>query len=317
MLAYGIGTALGVCFGLGSSILTISDAEASQPPEGAGAFPRVRPATGSRSRCRLREAVEGLLRLQPGETGADAEVGAVAEGEMSRSGAGEVQTVRVGVARGVAVGGAEHDERLLPLAHADSTENEIVSGDAGGDLDGAVVAQELIDGSGAEVGMLSEPVELVGVLEQRERAVADQVRGRLMTGGEQQQAHRDDLVRLERDAAVGGMDQRAQEILARSSRAAARRSGRGTASASSPPCRSRRSLRASGRARASAQASGSPSAAVLHPRGRRRTAPRSPRAGSGRRARSSARPVRLRRAARTRCRRSRRRARGSAAPLAG
>jgi hypothetical protein len=36
-----------------------------------------------------------------------------------------------------------------------------------------------------------------------------------MAGGEQQQAHRDDLVGLERDAAIGGMDQRAQQILAR------------------------------------------------------------------------------------------------------
>ena len=63
--------------------------------------------------------------------------------------------------------------------------------------------------------MAAEPVELVGVLEQRERAVADQVRGRLVPGGEQQQAHRDDLVGLQRHAAVGGMDQRAQQVLAR------------------------------------------------------------------------------------------------------
>jgi len=41
---------------------------------------------------------------------------------------------------------------------------------------------------GSQIGMPPEPVELVRLLEQRERAVADQVRSRLMTRDEQQQA---------------------------------------------------------------------------------------------------------------------------------
>src|ERR1700678_2193021 len=118
----------------------------------------MRPSAGRWSQCRLRDAVEGLLGLDPGETGAEAEVWAIAKGEMTCSGAGEVEPVRVWIALVVAGRGPQHDERLLSPAHRGSVENEIGQRDTGGDLNGAVVAQQLLDASSGAFGVLCEPV---------------------------------------------------------------------------------------------------------------------------------------------------------------
>jgi hypothetical protein len=113
----------------------------------------------------LRKAVEGLLGLQPGEPRANAEVRAVAKGEVGCSGTGEVQPVRVWIARGVAVRGTQHYERLLSREHCGSVEDEIGQRDTGSNLNRAVIAQQLLDDLRRELGMPREPVELVGVLE--------------------------------------------------------------------------------------------------------------------------------------------------------
>jgi hypothetical protein len=158
----------------------------------------------------LGQAHERLLSLEPNEPGTDAEVRAETECEVGCIAAFEVQPVWVGLVRRVAVRRSEHNKRLLAPVDLDATEDDIVSSDARGDLDRAVVAQELVHGLEGALGMLREPVELIRAFEQRDRAVADQARSRLMTCGEKQQAHRDDLVVLQRDATIRRMDQRAQ-----------------------------------------------------------------------------------------------------------
>ena len=71
---------------------------------------------------------------------------------------------------------------------------DVGGGDACRALHGAVVAQQLLDRGGDQRGIVPHARELVGVAQQRQGAVADQVDGRLVARDEQQQAHRDDLV---------------------------------------------------------------------------------------------------------------------------
>ena len=84
------------------------------------------------------------LRLESGEAGPDTEVRAEAEGEVGGTLAREVQPVRIRVVGRIAVRRAENDQRLLSFCHLDPAEVHVDGGDARGDLDWGVEAQELV-----------------------------------------------------------------------------------------------------------------------------------------------------------------------------
>ena len=90
----------------------------------------------------------------------------------------------------VAVRRPEQGEHELAGLDVLAGELDVGGDDAPRDLDRAVVAQQLVDRVGVERGVGHEALELVAVAEQGERAVADEVDGRLVPG----QVQQDDLV---------------------------------------------------------------------------------------------------------------------------
>ena len=70
---------------------------------------------------------------------------------------------------------------------------DAVERDAVVDLHRPVVAEELLDRVLGELGFVAQQRELVGVAEQRDLRVAEQVLGRLVAGLQQQDAVGDEL----------------------------------------------------------------------------------------------------------------------------
>ena len=76
--------------------------------------------------------------------------------------------------------------------------SSIVSpGDAAGPLHRRVVAQQLLDRASISSRVLAQVAKLIRMPQQRQHAVADQVRRRLVPGGEQQHAVGEQLVRVQ------------------------------------------------------------------------------------------------------------------------
>jgi hypothetical protein len=133
------------------------------------------------------DARERDLRLDPRERGAQAKVGAVAEGEVAVVGALDVEPVGVGKAPRVAVGGVHPG--INAFARLELPPARLVR-----DCDHAreraarpVVTQAFLDRIRGKFRPRPQLRKLRGVAQEREYPVADQVRGGLVPG-EQQQA---------------------------------------------------------------------------------------------------------------------------------
>src|SRR5205823_3217139 len=88
-------------------------------------------------------------------------------------------------------------------------------GRAGGELDRGVVAQGLLDAAVDQLRLRAESGELIGVAQQREYRVGDQVGRRLVAGDQQQYTGREQLV-LGQLVALGlGVYEQRQQIVAR------------------------------------------------------------------------------------------------------
>ena len=119
----------------------------------------------------------------------------------------EVQHVRIGEDRRIVVGGAEHRQHRVTglgddLLAARTDEHGRLHRHAHGVLHRAVEAQQLVDRGIVERRIVAPAEQLVRVAQQRQRAVADQVDGRLVPCDVQQDDERDQLGRAERVAFV-------------------------------------------------------------------------------------------------------------------
>src|SRR5262249_56605749 len=79
-------------------------------------------------------------------------------------------------------------------------------------LDRAVVSQELLDGGRDEPRIVSELCHLVRMLEQGERAIADQIHRGLVTGNEQEQAHGEELTLIQLVPLLFDGDQETEKV---------------------------------------------------------------------------------------------------------
>jgi hypothetical protein len=81
--------------------------------------------------------------------------------------------------------------------------------------DRCVVPQELLDRRPDQAGVRAQPRELLGVAEQGDDAVADQAGGRVMSGHDQLEDRREQLLGAEALPAVTRADQPAHQVIAR------------------------------------------------------------------------------------------------------
>jgi len=169
---------------------------------------------------------EGDLALDPGQRRSEAEVRGPAEGEVTVVGPAEIEAVGVGKASGIAVGGPHHGDDGLAAADELVAEDDVLGRQASGVLAGTLVAQQLLDRGRDQRRVAPQALELVGMAQQRQHAVADQVRGRLLPPHHRDDAIGDHLVLGEPVTVHLGGEQGRHQTLARTlprSRIAARK----------------------------------------------------------------------------------------------
>ena len=140
---------------------------------------------------------------------------AVAEREVAVVRAPEVEPVRLPELGRVAVGGVDHQEEAIPSPDVLVADPEVLAGDAHHRRSGAVVAQQLLDGRGAQRRILTPGPRFGRVPEQGQRPVPDEVRRRLVTREEQQHAARDQLRLAETLASLARHEEGRHEIVGR------------------------------------------------------------------------------------------------------
>jgi hypothetical protein len=116
---------------------------------------------------------------------------------------------------GVAVGAPEQQGQLLSLRHLLSGDLRVLQHPPLEHLERGVVAHQLLDGRARQRGVGPEPLELVGVAEQRPPSVAGDVHRGLVARVQQEHAGPDQLVLGEALALLEDLGQPRDQVLAR------------------------------------------------------------------------------------------------------
>ena len=136
----------------------------------------------------------------------------------------EVESVGVGEAVRVAVGGGRGHPDRLAGGDGDPADGHVLDGEApDGEQGGAFVAQELLDRGGQLRQVLAQGGQLLGVLQQSEHGVADELHRVLVTGEEDEEGEGHQFVLAEPVALVTHGDQVGEQVVGgRRSRLSAR-----------------------------------------------------------------------------------------------
>ncbi len=140
----------------------------------------------------------------------------VAEGQVGRLVAVEVEPVGLPERRGVPVGRGEGDRDQFALRDGHAPDGDVLPGHPlRGEVERAVVPEELLDGVLDHAGVLQQLGALVGMGQQRQGGVADEVDRGLVPGQEEQEAGRDELDVVELVLLVAGLHQPGQDVVGR------------------------------------------------------------------------------------------------------
>ena len=150
---------------------------------------RVQPQPGET----LEQRCDADLRLGSGERRTEAEMRTAAKREMRSVLAHDIETVRVGMPSGVVSRREQRTCHRLTRLHRRAADLCGLKRKASDLHHRRIVAQHLLDCIGHELGMSSQPGELVRVPKQRQCAIADQIGGGEIPGDQQQVAGYDNL----------------------------------------------------------------------------------------------------------------------------
>ena len=100
----------------------------------------------------------------------------------------DVEVVGFGELGGVTVSRPDDERQLLSRLHCLAAEGHVLGDDSRRGLHGAVVSQQLLGGVLDALQLAAQQVELIGMLQQREQAVADEIGGGLVPRDEEQLA---------------------------------------------------------------------------------------------------------------------------------
>ena len=168
----------------------------------------------------LREAsqqrAQGDVPLQAGERGAEAVMDAVPEGEMADARTVDVEHLGIVVGVLVAVRRRQADDDLGAGRNRHAAQFDRFDGVSKRRVrDRRVEAQELLQRRLEPFGIATQQRQLTRVAEQGDDAVADEARGRVVTGDDQLEDRREQLPGVEALVPVAGGDQGADEVVSR------------------------------------------------------------------------------------------------------
>src|SRR4029453_8639087 len=151
------------------------------------------------------ELLEGDTGLQPRERRADAVVDSLAESELRRDVAADVEAVGIRVLALIAVGGPEQQEDAIPRRDAAAVPLDVAGDGTHGVLRRRRPAQHLLDGAENRARVGQDAGILLRVPSEEHGGEAEQPGGRLAPGRAEQGAEADDLAVAEtrRPAVVG------------------------------------------------------------------------------------------------------------------
>ena len=125
----------------------------------------------------------------------------------------EIEGVGVGEAAGVAVGGAQGDDHRVAGRDARTVQIVVLGEEApGGEFEGAVVAEEFLDGARQERRVRAQPGQLVRVAEEGDQSGGDLVGDRFLARHEELEDHGVQLF-LGQFSAVAGGHQTAEQVV--------------------------------------------------------------------------------------------------------
>ena len=128
------------------------------------------------------------LRFHARERHPGAGMNAGAEREVPVGMPANVETVRVGKLRGIAVGGADADMDVGAARHRDAAEHGVRGGAAVAELVRALHAQELLHRGLDQFGICAQVAHGVGIADQEIDAIADEIGRGLVPGVENEDA---------------------------------------------------------------------------------------------------------------------------------
>src|SRR5262245_33669250 len=136
----------------------------------------VQPDGLCRARLELRIALEQKgkrnARLEPCQLGAEAEVDALAEGEMPVRRAGDIEGIRVGELGRVPIGRIDDGKDAIAGLEALAADLVRDANDARHGVGGSVVAQELLDGRPGQLRLPAKALALIGIAHEGQRGRA-------------------------------------------------------------------------------------------------------------------------------------------------
>ncbi len=128
--------------------------------------------------------------------------------------AADVEAVGIGEHVGVPVGGHVVDDDLVAGLDGLAVEHGVAGGRAAEVVDRRAPAQHLLDRARVEAGVVAQPLRLVGMVDEGQRAVVDEVPGRLVAGHDQGDEEQVQLEVVEAVAVDLGLDEGGHQVVA-------------------------------------------------------------------------------------------------------
>ena len=108
------------------------------------------------------------------------------EGYVAFLGSSEIEAIGVGKDFGVPVGRPQQGDHPVTGANLLAADVEVLAGNPAIELDRRVVPKQFADSSREHVGMLAQALKLIGMTQERQHPVSDQVARGLVPGDEQE-----------------------------------------------------------------------------------------------------------------------------------
>ncbi len=164
------------------------------------------------------ERADRGFRLHPGQRRSQAVVQTEAEAQMAARGRGgrvpgDVETVGIGEDGRVPAGGGHQDDHAVTAGEGVPGHGRLGERDPHRELGGRVVAKHLLDGRRGELRSFAQQSQLVGIAQQSNHSVTDEVDTRLHARDQQEHADAQHLGRGEDLALFLHPDEHAQQVV--------------------------------------------------------------------------------------------------------